>query len=59
MPVMLKTRLPVLLSEAVAKIEPSFFWMGGGELRLKLGLTVRDFKKYHGEWLLVGDIAGE
>ena len=56
---MLKTRLPVLLSEAVAKIEPSFFWMGGGELRLKLGLTVRDFKKYHGEWLLVGDIAGE
>lgn len=54
---MLKTKLPVLLSEHVAKIEPNFFWMGGGELRLKLGMTVADFKLYHKNNLLIGNIA--
>ncbi len=41
----------------MAKIEPNFFWMGGGELRLKLGMTVADFKAYHGDNLLIGNIS--
>ncbi|KAL0042496.1 hypothetical protein WJX79_001610 [Trebouxia sp. C0005] len=42
-PVGLKTPLPIILSHEIAKLQPDFFWMGGGEEFLKLGLHVSDF----------------
>lgn len=42
-PVGLKTPLPIVMSHEIAKLQPDFFWMGGGEEFLKLGLHVSDF----------------
>ena len=42
-PVGLQNALPILMSDAIANLQPAFFWMGGGEEFLKLGLNVHDF----------------
>lgn len=33
----------VILSDAIVKLSPRFFWLGGGEVDLKLGLQTDDF----------------
>lgn len=40
-PVGMSTRLPVLLSHHIAELD--YFWMGGGEVDLKLGMKTADF----------------
>lgn len=35
--------LQVILDEAIAKLEPDFFWLGGGEVDLKLGIRTSQF----------------
>lgn len=42
-PVGIKTEIPVILSDKIVRLRPDFFWMGGGEEDLKLGMTVTDF----------------
>lgn len=44
-PFLMKTDIPILLSEAVANLHPRYFWMGGGEVELKLGMSVDEFLK--------------
>lgn len=33
----------VILSDAIVKLEAGFFWLGGGEVDLKLGIRTSDF----------------
>ncbi|KMZ57497.1 Proline--tRNA ligase, partial [Zostera marina] len=35
----------VILDEAIVKLKPDFFWLGGGEVDLKLGIRTRQFLK--------------
>ncbi|KAI6707344.1 hypothetical protein NL676_010306 [Syzygium grande] len=39
----MKTEIPVILDEAIAKLNPDFFWLGGGEVDLKLGIRTPQF----------------
>ncbi|KZV45333.1 hypothetical protein F511_04071 [Dorcoceras hygrometricum] len=39
----MKTDIPVILDEAIVKLEPDFFWLGGGEIDLKLGIRTSQF----------------
>ncbi|CAA3028548.1 uncharacterized protein LOC111398439 isoform X2 [Olea europaea subsp. europaea] len=39
----MKTDIPVILDEAIVKLIPDFFWLGGGELDLKLGIKTSEF----------------
>ncbi|KAM7273195.1 hypothetical protein ACFE04_027859 [Oxalis oulophora] len=39
----MKTNIPVILDEAIAKLDPKFFWLGGGEVDLKLGVDTSEF----------------
>ncbi|KAL3497470.1 hypothetical protein ACH5RR_040202 [Cinchona calisaya] len=39
----MKTDIPVILDEAMAKLNPNFFWLGGGEIDLKLGIRTSEF----------------
>ncbi|CAI9278432.1 unnamed protein product [Lactuca saligna] len=39
----MKTDIPVILDEAIAKLNPDFFWLGGGEIDLKLGIRTSEF----------------
>lgn len=44
-PVGLGTPMQLILSHKIDQLQPDFFWMGGGEQLLKLGLSVHDFKQ--------------
>lgn len=37
------TLLQVILDEAIVKLDPDFFWLGGGEVDLKLGIQTPQF----------------
>ncbi|XP_077234376.1 ybaK/aminoacyl-tRNA synthetase-associated domain-containing protein [Tasmannia lanceolata] len=39
----MKTDIPVILDEAITKLDPDFFWLGGGEIDLKLGIRTSEF----------------
>ncbi|XP_047946404.1 uncharacterized protein LOC125192794 [Salvia hispanica] len=39
----MKTDIPVILDEAIVKLNPDFFWLGGGEVDLKLGIKTLEF----------------
>lgn len=40
-PIGMSERLPVILSDRIARLAPPMFWMGGGEVDLKLGLDLQ------------------
>ncbi|XP_040986946.1 uncharacterized protein LOC121234879 [Juglans microcarpa x Juglans regia] len=42
----MKTEIPVILDEAIVKLHPDFFWLGGGEIDLKLGIRTSEFIDY-------------
>ncbi|CDP09939.1 unnamed protein product [Coffea canephora] len=42
----MKTDIPVILDEAIVKLNPDFFWLGGGEVDLKLGARTTEFIKF-------------
>ncbi|XP_010440145.1 PREDICTED: uncharacterized protein LOC104723467 [Camelina sativa] len=42
----MKTNIPVILDEAIAKLKPDFFWLGGGEIDLKLGVRTSEFLEF-------------
>jgi hypothetical protein len=35
--------LQVILDEAILRLNPDFFWLGGGEIDLKLGIRTSEF----------------
>ncbi len=39
------------------KMQPQYFWLGGGELELKVGISIEDFKKLFDNKLIIGDIS--
>lgn len=42
-PVGCRTRIPIILSDRVVKLQPDFMWLGGGEVDLKLGFSAAQF----------------
>eukprot|EP01023_Acetabularia_acetabulum_P056421 TRINITY_DN6551_c0_g2_i2.p1 TRINITY_DN6551_c0_g2~~TRINITY_DN6551_c0_g2_i2.p1 ORF type:complete len:280 (-),score=35.23 TRINITY_DN6551_c0_g2_i2:65-904(-) len=47
-PVCFKSPIPIILSEKIANLNPPVFYMGGGEVNLKLGVDVNEFvQAYH------------
>ncbi|KAF7828405.1 YbaK/proline-tRNA ligase associated domain protein [Senna tora] len=42
----MKTDIPVILDEAIVKLTPGFFWLGGGEVDLKLGIRTSQLIKF-------------
>ncbi|KAL6556893.1 hypothetical protein OROHE_006769 [Orobanche hederae] len=42
----MKTDIPVILDEPIVKLNPDFFWLGGGEVDLKIGIRTPEFIDY-------------
>ncbi|PNW80986.1 hypothetical protein CHLRE_07g338250v5 [Chlamydomonas reinhardtii] len=42
-PIGLKENLPIILSSKITQLDPEFFWMGAGEVDLKVGMSVKEF----------------
>ena len=49
-------KLPVILSEDIAKLEPSYLWHSGGTQQVKMGVSVSDFKRHFGDRVIVAKI---
>ena len=42
-PVGVATPLPIILSHSIARLQPGLFWVGAGDVDLKLGVRTADF----------------
>ncbi|KAH9607142.1 hypothetical protein KSS87_005067 [Heliosperma pusillum] len=42
----MKTDIPVILDEAIVKLSPDYFWLGGGEVYLKMGIRTSEFIQF-------------
>ena len=49
--------LPMILDESIANLDCGYFWLGGGRVSLKTGVSVGEFKKYVGDRLIVDNIS--
>ena len=48
--------MEILFPVNLTTIYPYYFWVGGGEIELKVGLSIDDFIKLFGDQVLVGDV---
>lgn len=46
-PVGLATPLPIIMSHKIAALKPDFFFLGGGEVDLKVGFKASEFIKQY------------
>ena len=44
-PIAIKTRLPIIMSHKIAELQPDVFWLGAGEVDLKVGTSAAEFVK--------------
>lgn len=42
-PIAIRTKLPIILSHKIAALQPDVFWLGAGEVDLKVGMPAADF----------------
>lgn len=49
--------MEILFPINLINIYPHYFWLGGGEIELKVGISIQDFFKLYGKQLIVGDVA--
>ena len=49
-------RLPIILSEDIAQMNPAYFWFSGGRIQIKMGVSVPDFLKHFKERVIVAKI---
>lgn len=51
--------LGILLPDTLLNIYPQYFWVGGGEIELKIGISIIDFLKLYGDRTLIGEFNGK
>ncbi|KAG2434874.1 hypothetical protein HYH02_012074 [Chlamydomonas schloesseri] len=54
-PIGMKEDLPIILSSKITQLDPPLFWMGAGEVDLKVGMDVQEFIEAYKERLFVID----
>ena len=48
--------MEILFPINLTKIYPYYFWLGGGEVELKVGISVQDFVKLYSNQIIIGDV---
>lgn len=56
-PIASNTPIPIILSEGIYKLKPNYFWLGGGEVDVKIELSVNEFVKHFNP--IIADISDE
>ena len=44
-PIGMKTTLPIILSDKITQLQPNHFWLGAGQVDVKLRVEVNEFKE--------------
>ena len=47
-PIATKEKIPLIISHRIAELEPDFFWLGAGEVLLKVGFSAARFTDVYG-----------
>ena len=45
------------MARGLPKDSAAYFWLGGGRVELKLGVSVDEFLEYFGDRVIIGDIS--
>ena len=56
LPVATTVDIPIIIDEKVTKLEPEPFWLGGGEVLLKLQVTVKDLMRAYEGRIYIADV---
>jgi len=51
------SKLPIILSDRIAQLEPPYLWFSAGRYELKMGVSVEEFVKFFGSRVHIVDIA--
>ncbi len=55
---MQNNNLKIVLADTIVKgLNPAYFWLGGGRVELKMGVSVEEFLAYFGPRVIVGNIS--
>ena len=55
---MQNNELKIIISENIVKdLNPAFFYLGGGRVELKMGLSVEEFLDYFGDRVIIGNVS--
>jgi hypothetical protein len=38
--------MPIVLDQSIHELSPQYFWLGGGRVSLKIGISVPEIQKY-------------
>jgi hypothetical protein len=50
--------LKIIIADTIVKgLNPDYFWLGGGRVELKLGISVEEFLAYFGNRVIIGNIS--
>ena len=49
--------LIIILSDGITQLDTQYFWLGGGRVELKIGVSVEEFKGFFGERVIIGNIS--
>lgn len=50
--------LKIIIADTIVNgLNPGYFWLGGGRVELKLGVSVEEFLAYFGDRVIVGNIS--
>eukprot|EP00347_Sterkiella_histriomuscorum_P023358 403334949 len=50
-------KLLIILSDDIVKLNPGYFWLGGGRVELKIGVSVEEFMQFFGNRVITGSIS--
>jgi len=51
--------IPIVLSDKLAKLNPKFFWLGGGHTDVKVRVSLEEFREKSEYDVIMGDISDE
>jgi hypothetical protein len=50
--------LKIILADSIVKgLNPAYFFLGGGRVELKIGISVDEFLNYFGDRVIIGNIS--
>ena len=49
-------KLPIILAQDIAELDPAYLWFSGGRIQIKMGVSVPDFVEYFKERVTIANI---
>ncbi len=54
---MTSNTLRIIIGETIVNLSPRYFWLGGGRVELKMGVSVDEFLQFFGDRVIIGPVS--